>query len=82
MKAIVDFLKKNNPNYSTSDGELMQQALDIAAEKLGICEENKHERSSLIRFVRAAFIIGNRDVDAIASFTVNAILIRRKNSHR
>jgi hypothetical protein len=82
MKAIIDFLKKNNPNYTASDGELMQQALDIAAAKLGISADDKHERNSLIRFVRAAFIIGNRDVDAIASFTVNAVLIRRKNSHR
>lgn len=82
MEAIIDFLKNSNPNYTKSDGELMQQALDIAAAKLGIADENKHERNSLIRFVRAAFIIGNRDVDAIASFTVNAILIRRKNSHR
>lgn len=77
----MTFLNEGNPNYTKSDGELMQRALDLAAEKLGIAEQNSDERNSLMRFVRAAFIIGNRDVNAIASFTVDAILIRRKNSH-
>ncbi|MEP7455120.1 hypothetical protein [Phyllobacterium sp. SB3] len=77
----MTFLNEGNPNYSKSEGELMQRALDLAAEKLGIPDENSSERNSLMRFVRAAFIIGNRDVNAIASFTVDAILIRRKNAH-
>ncbi|MHC1549371.1 hypothetical protein [Phyllobacterium sp. K27] len=76
----MSFLKESNPNYTKSDGELMQRALDIATAKLGITDETKHERTSLIRFVRAAFIIGNRDAEAIANFAVDAILIRRKNS--
>lgn len=76
----MSFLDQSNPNYTKSDGKLMQQALDIAADKLGIACDNSSERNALMRFVRAAFLIGNRDVNAIASFTVNAILIRRKNS--
>lgn len=77
----MTFLSEGNPNYSKSDGELMQRALDLAAEKLGIADENNNERNELMRFVRAAFIIGNRDINAIAGFTVDAILIRRKNAH-
>ncbi len=76
----MSFLKEDNPNYTKPDGELMQRALDLAAAKLGIADENDPERNSLKRFVRAAFLIGNRDIDAIASFTVDAVMVRRKNS--
>ena len=78
----LTFLDEGNPNYTKSDGELMQRALDVAAAKLGITDENNPERNTLARFVRAAFIIGNRDVEAIANFTVDAVLIRRKNLSR
>lgn len=60
----------------------MQQALDAAAARLGISDEDDPECNTLARFVRAAFIIGNRDVDAIADFAVDAVLIRRKNISR
>lgn len=60
----------------------MQQALDMAAVKLGITDKDNPERNTLARFVRAAFIIGNRDVEAIANFTVDAVLIRRRNTLR
>jgi hypothetical protein len=74
----LTFLDESNPNYSKSDGELMQQALDAAASKLGIASKDI-ERNGLARFVRAAFLIGNRDVDAIAQFTVDAVEIRRRS---
>lgn len=74
----MTFLDTDNPNYSTADGELMQQALDEAASTLKIADDNDPERKTLERFVRAAFIIGNRDAEAIARFAVNAVLIRRK----
>ena len=72
------FLNSDNPNYSKSDAELMQRALDMAAERLGITEETDDEINTLARFVRAAFIIGNRDVESMATFAVKAVLIRRK----
>ncbi len=73
------FLNNDNPNYSKADGELMQRALDIAAARLNITDETDAELGTLARFVRAAFIIGNRDVEAMAKFAVKAVLIRRKN---
>lgn len=78
----MTFLDEGNPNYTKSDGELMQRALDAAAARLGIYDEDNPERTTLTRFVRAAFIIGNRDVDAIADFAVDAVLTRRKNISR
>ena len=76
----MTFLDTDNPNYSTADGELMQQALDGAARTLNIEDDNDPERKILERFVRAAFIIGNRDAEAIARFAVNAVLVRRKTA--
>lgn len=57
----------------------MQRALDIAAERLSITDETDDELSTLARFVRAAFIIGNRDVESMAKFAVKAVLVRRKS---
>ncbi|UXN60484.1 hypothetical protein N8E88_29005 [Phyllobacterium zundukense] len=37
------------------------------------------EINTLARFVRAAFIIGNRDMESMARFAVKAVLIRRKS---
>lgn len=74
----MTFLDSDNPNYSKADGALMQQALDEAARTLKIEDDNDPERKILARFVRAAFIIGNRDADAIARFAVDAVLVRRK----
>jgi hypothetical protein len=74
----LTFLDADNPNYSKADGELMQQALDGAARKLRIEDDNDPERKVLARFVRAAFIIGNRDAEAMAAFAADAVLVRRK----
>lgn len=74
----MTFLDTDNPNYSKADGELMQQALDEAARALKIEDDNDPEWKILARFVRAAFIIGNRDVEAMAGFAVDAVLVRRK----
>ncbi|QND52647.1 hypothetical protein HB779_12575 [Phyllobacterium sp. 628] len=56
----------------------MQQALDEAAKKLKINNESDPERKVLARFIRAAFIIGNRDAEAMASFAADAVLVRRR----
>ncbi|MBA8876365.1 hypothetical protein [Phyllobacterium myrsinacearum] len=74
----MTFFDDDNPNYSKADGELMQQALEEAARKLRIEDDNDPECKVLARFVRAAFIIGNRDTKAMASFAVDAVLVRRK----
>jgi hypothetical protein len=73
----LTFLDDNNPNYSKTDGELMQRALEDAAAELFITDEADPEHGTLARFVRAAFIIGNRDAEAMARFAVNAVLARR-----
>ncbi|MGH7003861.1 MAG: hypothetical protein ACREIP_07930 [Alphaproteobacteria bacterium] len=76
----MTFLIEKNPNYTVADGKLMQRALEIAAKKLDIACKDHPERKTLTRFVRAAFIIGNRDAEAIANFAVEAVLTRRKNT--
>ncbi len=73
----LTFLDDNNPNYSKTDGELMQRALEDAAAELSIIDEADPEHGALARFVRAAFIIGNRNSEAMAKFAVNAVLARR-----
>ncbi|MEK1851093.1 MAG: hypothetical protein AAAC48_04235 [Phyllobacterium sp.] len=78
--AELTFLEDDNPNYSKSDGELMQRALEEAAARLNITDETDPEYNKLARFVRAAFIIGNRDEGAIAKFAVDAVLMRRRRS--
>lgn len=55
----------------------MQCALEDAARKLNITDETDPEYNRLARFIRAAFIIGNRDAAAMADFAVTAVLMRR-----
>ncbi|ATU92063.1 hypothetical protein [Phyllobacterium zundukense] len=74
----MTFLDDDNPNYSKTDGELMQRALDEAAAALNITDETDPEHGMLARFIRAAFIIGNRNSEAMAKFAVNAVLNRRR----
>ncbi|MBA8900984.1 MULTISPECIES: hypothetical protein [unclassified Phyllobacterium] len=74
----MTFLDTDNPNYSKADGQLMQQALEEAARKLRIEDDNDPERKVLARFIRAAFLIGNRDTEAMAGFAVDAVLVRRR----
>ncbi|MRG55690.1 hypothetical protein GF108_08855 [Phyllobacterium sp. SYP-B3895] len=74
----MTFFDDDNPNYSKVDGELMQFALDNAAKRLGLSDKNDPELNTLARFVRAAFIIGNRDATAMAEFAVDAVIMRRK----
>lgn len=78
----MTFLGDDNPNYSKSDGELMQLALEDAAKRLNITDMTNPEFGTLARFVRAAFIIGNRDSEAMAKFAVNAVLTRRRRTSR
>jgi hypothetical protein len=80
VETELTFLGDNNPNYSKSEGELMQRALEAAAARLNITDETDPEYNRLARFVRAAFIIGNRDEEAIAKFAVEAVLMRRRRS--
>jgi hypothetical protein len=78
----LTFLEDDNPNYSKADGELMQRALEDAAVRLDIIDKTDPEYSTLARFIRAAFIIGNRDSGAMAKFAVNAVLMRRRRSSK
>ena len=71
--------KNNKNNYSDADAELMQRALDLAIRQLNDQDISDDEINTLARFVRAAFIIGNRDVESMAKFAVKAVLIRRKS---
>lgn len=82
MDTQLTFLGDDNPNYSKSDGELMQRALEDAAMRLNITDENDSEFNTLARFIRAAFIIGNRDSEAMAKFAVNAVLARRRRASK
>ncbi|MEK1890120.1 MAG: hypothetical protein AAAB35_21665 [Phyllobacterium sp.] len=76
----MTFLDDDNPNYSKLDGELMQCALDNAAERLGLSDKNDPELNTLARFIRAAFIIGNRDAAAMAEFAIDSVIMRRKRN--
>jgi hypothetical protein len=71
--------KSNKNNYSDADAKLMQRSLDSAIRQLNDQDMSDDEINTLARFVRAAFIIGNRDVESMARFAVKAVLIRRKS---
>jgi hypothetical protein len=75
----LTFLDNDNPNYSRSDGKLMQHALKLAAEYVNV-NETDPEHSVLARFIRAAFIIGNRDAEAMAQFAADAVLTKRRRA--
>ncbi|MCX8280395.1 hypothetical protein OSJ77_09340 [Phyllobacterium sp. 0TCS1.6C] len=60
----------------------MQRAFDMAAEELGIAQPGCSEQATLARFVRAAYIIGNRDVQSIAKFSIEAVLLRRRAQNK
>ncbi|MDR6634088.1 hypothetical protein J2X72_002888 [Phyllobacterium sp. 1468] len=57
----------------------MQRSLDSAIRQLNSQDISDDEVHTLARFVRAAFIIGNRDVESMAKFAVKAVLVRRKS---
>ncbi|WP_262293549.1 zinc ribbon-containing protein [Phyllobacterium zundukense] len=57
----------------------MQRSLDSAVRQLNGQDLSDDEINTLARFVRAAFIIGNRDMESMARFAVKAVLIRRKS---
>jgi hypothetical protein len=71
--------KSGKNNYSDADAELMQRSLDSAVRQLKNQDISDDEINTLARFVRAAFIIGNRDMESMAAFAVKAVLIRRKS---
>jgi hypothetical protein len=71
--------RSNSKIYSNADAQLMQRSLDSAVRQLNGQDLSDDEINTLARFVRAAFIIGNRDMESMARFAVKAVLIRRKS---